>query len=45
MPARRTNATRHDDLMASLVHDGALAPVGHSLERERFVEQQHGGFS
>jgi hypothetical protein len=34
-----------DDLALSLFLDGALAPVGHSLEVERFIEQQHGDFS
>jgi hypothetical protein len=34
-----------DGLPQSLVRDGALAPVGHSLECERFVEQHHGWFS
>jgi hypothetical protein len=33
------------DLSLSLFPHGALAPVGHSLEGERFVERQHGEFS
>jgi hypothetical protein len=34
-----------DGLAQSLVRDGALAPIGHSLESVRFVEQHHGVFS
>jgi hypothetical protein len=44
-PTRGGEPTCDDDLALSFFVDGALAPVGHSLEGERFIEQQHGDFS
>jgi hypothetical protein len=43
-PASSLEPASDDNVSQPLVRDGALAPVGHSLESERFVEQ-HGGVS
>ena len=44
-PTRGGEPARSYDLTLSFIGDGALAPVRHSLEGERFVEQKHGDFS